>query len=152
MGYSIMTVFDNSVIHKEMLEFLENNHRKWSQLNGLKNDYVRGPTDDVSYGPDDPETLVIGFDYISGGDLEVHYAYTVCSWMARRIKIDSLLYDGRDINVLPEDCDTIGYYPVRKLLFGHPDELHLEVGNRIIQEELTRLFNLWISWNTRKRI
>jgi hypothetical protein len=140
MGYSIMTVF-NKLEHKKMLEFLNNNFLDWDQLSTLEN-YVRGPTDDVSYGPE--TGLVIGFDY--GGacqETDIAYAYRICYWMARITGKKTVLYDGdEEWNLDDLGVDEIGFRRLKKFeVWFSP--LKRRKYDKIVKNELKRLTQKW---------
>jgi hypothetical protein len=169
MGYSITSRFPNVKVKDQVLSFMEEHFRTWEELVKTKPTFsVRGPTDDVSYGPDD--TPVIGFDY-SGGDEEVQYCWRVCAWMAiigtsqtqscdecdlrvdcmtqSTCKLEVVNYDGQ------EDCpisnftevDEMGFWPLNKraLLSLFARGRKARRFDHVVKKELQRLTELWRS-------
>ncbi len=167
MGYSISAKFPSEELRDEVLAFLDKNFRDWVTLLGLSDEveYVRGPTDDVSYGLDN--IPLIGFDF-STTNTAVQYAYRICTWMAVLISqlkncdacalrldcltrpdcpLECINYDGCEDIPLEEfkELDEIGFYPLtkRNIFLRWLEDKDLPKFNKLVKNELQRLTDLW---------
>ena len=159
MGYSVFVEFESVEDKEKMLRFLDKNFRKWSELVGGE-DYLRGPTDDVSYRGNYSRKLILGFDYSAG--VEREYAHVVVEWMAsmfgRLVDRDKLeedyrkclkpgkyrcwVYDGHELCPARVDESEL----VEKLKEIYIDSLGQEHGVDyigVLVSELRRLKKLW---------
>ena len=152
-----MTPFEEEKQQK-MLKFLAEHFKSLNGLTGEKKYvYLRGPTDDLSYGADE-EKFVIGFDY-SGSDFDRAYAHRMCTWMAlmdgKRKSFEGrdlpfIIYDGcEDIAVVQKKIsksidhtvvDEDGFYPLERDMAMLPIEsAEFSRINSIMKTELQRL-------------
>ena len=117
MGYSLMANIRSKKAKKDMLEFLEKNFNPPKDVTeklDIYVDYLRGPTDDLSYK--NGRKNVIGFDYSSLNEETRNFLYSVCVWIARmigrKIKVDGIeydqiVYDGYSVWVLCDESERL---------------------------------------------
>ena len=160
MGYSIATPVRSHKLKEKMFTFLEEHYRSWSQIMKYEDEYVRGPTDDLSY---DQGTCRIGFDYGALGDPERCYIFSILTWISIKVgkrksfkKIGGsflyYVYDGFDsIPILFESVGKKEYDQFIVNKYGYPMKTKMLTiepkkngkWEKIIKDELQRLDNLW---------
>jgi hypothetical protein len=112
MGYSIMVEFKNVNTRDKMLQFLSNNLKSFNEMVKERLEYVRGPTDDPSYGK---SGHLIGFDFSLSSDLQSRIANLICYWMIKQVPNSRFWYDGNETWAVPEDCDEHGFHSLARL-------------------------------------
>ncbi len=138
MGYSIYIEFNSIEWRDKIMSFLEKHYQSWATINKEKED-VRGPVIDVSYA-DEKHECHIGFDYRCQGDPDVWFSYISLYFIARKLQIDHIWYDGCEKFTL-KDVDDIGFKSFKKTTFHFFD--NADNVDKIGREELLRLNNLW---------
>jgi hypothetical protein len=154
VGYSIMVEFQNIKIRDKMLKFLIANLKPFNEMVKEELEYVRGPTDDLSYGK---SGHLIGFDFSLSGDLQSVVAYLICYWMIKRIPDSTFWYDGDETWPVPKECDEHGFHSLAQLeikmmerakkslqmFFYKPLIKSIQKYDQDVHNELKRLTLLW---------
>ena len=117
MGYSLMANIRSKKARKDMLAFLDKNFNPSKDITDkldMHIDYLRGPTDDLSYK--NGRKNVIGFDYTCLNSETNHFLYCMCVWIARMVgrkievdgvKYDQIVYDGYSVWVLCDESEKL---------------------------------------------
>lgn len=156
MGYSIVVSLPDTKTRDRVLAFLEKNMTPIHELIGEGSQYVRGPTDDPSYGNDDLADRTIGFDFSTSMNWQSRVAYRLCYWIVRQVPGSLFWYDGYDQQEIPEECDEHGFVRMddieqlqlartpAMLKFLDEEIAELQKLSPLVEQELTRLSTLWM--------
>lgn len=109
MGYSIGVRARSRKLQRDMVSFLTENYRKWSEVaGGHERHAVSGPTGDADY---DGSKLFVGFNYSCSWGWDRLYTTTSCHWVALKVgrRRKSFSKDAVVPNVFPEPVPYITY-------------------------------------------
>ena len=139
MGYSVFVKCRDVRQRDKMANFLD----KYFYPNPRDFPGMSAPTVDPCYCGRTRKPLV-GIDY--NGHLEFLFAWRLCAWMARMLRLRSFCYDGEeDIKLAELGADSIGWWPITgPLLYG--EKFYHEKAFQI-HRELLRLTELWRNGN-----